>query len=63
MHIKHIELSNFRKLLAIRIDLTANIFHMIHDLAIDAIEGGHEQITDDAIERWQPELDVEAAFA
>lgn len=55
--------ASMRRILQITEGITANIFHMINDLAIDAIEGGHEQITDDAIERWQPEFDVEAAFA
>ena len=55
--------ASMRRILQITEGITANIFHMINDLAIAAIESGHEQITDDAIERWQPEFDVEAAFA
>lgn len=52
-----------RRILQITEGITANIFHMINDLAIAAIVSGHEQITDEMIEQWQPEFDVEAAFA
>ena len=51
------------RILQITEGITANIFHMIIDLAIAAIVSGHEQITDEMIEQWQPEFDVEAAFA
>lgn len=43
--------------------ITANIFHIINSLAIEAIESGRERITDEAIEKWEPEFDAEAAFA
>jgi hypothetical protein len=43
--------------------ITANIFHMVNDLAIDAIRNGSEQIMNEAVESWEPEFDAEAAFA
>jgi hypothetical protein len=43
--------------------ITASIFHMINSLAIEAVESGSEQITDEAVENWEPEFDTEAAFA
>lgn len=43
--------------------ITANIFHMVNNLAIAAIENGSEQITNEAVESWEPEFDAEAAFA
>lgn len=43
--------------------ITANIFHMINSLAIEAVESGREHITDEAVENWEPEFDAEAAFA
>lgn len=55
--------ASMRRILQITEGITANIFHMINDLAIAAIVSGHEQITDEMIEQWQPEFDVEAAFA
>jgi hypothetical protein len=36
---------------------------MINNLAVEAVESGRERITDDAIEKWEPEFDAEAAFA
>ena len=54
---------SLRRILQITEGLTANIFYMVNNLAIDAIENGSEQITDEAIESWEPEFDAEAAFA
>jgi hypothetical protein len=42
--------------------ITANIFHMINNLAVDAIETGTERLTDEMLESWQPAFDIEAAF-
>ena len=36
--------------------ITANIFHMINSLAVDAVESGREHITDEAVENWEPEF-------
>nr|WP_281393088.1 TniB family NTP-binding protein [Roseibium litorale] len=54
---------SLRRILQITEGITANIFYMINSLAIDAVENGHERITDEAIESWEPEFDTEAAYA
>ncbi|WP_234834187.1 hypothetical protein [Sinorhizobium meliloti] len=54
---------SLRRMLQITEGITANIFHTINTLAIEAIESGREQITNEAIEKWKPEFDAEAAFA
>ena len=54
---------SLRRMLQITEGITSSIFHMVNDLAIEAVGSGVERITDDAIENWQPEFDVEAAFA
>jgi hypothetical protein len=36
---------------------------MINRLAVEAVQTGGEQISDEAVESWQPEFDAEAAFA
>jgi Cdc6-like AAA superfamily ATPase len=54
---------SLRRMLQITEGITASIFHMINSLAITAIENGYEHITDDAIESWNPDFDIEAAYA
>nr|WP_268833830.1 TniB family NTP-binding protein [Sinorhizobium terangae] len=54
---------SLRRMLQITEGVTANIFHIINSLAIEAIKSGQERITDAAIEKWEPEFDAEAAFA
>jgi hypothetical protein len=54
---------SLRRILQITEGITANIFHMINSLAVDAIESGRELITDEAVECWEPAFDAEAAFA
>jgi hypothetical protein len=54
---------SLRRILQITEGITANIFHIINSLAVEAIESGRERITDEAIEKWEPEFDAEAAFA
>ena len=54
---------SLRRILQITEGITANIFHMMNSLAVEAVEAGAEQVTDEAIERWVPEFDAEAAFA
>jgi GTPase SAR1 family protein len=54
---------SLRRMLQITEGITSSIFHMVNNLAVEAVENGCERITDDAIESWQPEFDVEAAFA
>jgi hypothetical protein len=36
---------------------------MINNLAIEAVESGREQITNEAVENWEPDFDADAAFA
>ena len=54
---------SLRRILQITEGITANIFHMINSLAVDAIRNGNEQIMNEAVENWEPEFDAEAAFA
>lgn len=54
---------SLRRILQVTEGITANIFHIVNSLAIEAIESGREQITDEAIEKWEPEFDADAAFA
>lgn len=54
---------SLRRILQVTEDITANIFHIINSLAIEAIQSGRERITDEAIEKWEPEFDADAAFA
>ena len=52
-----------RKMLQVTDGITAKVFRMLNDLAIEAIETGAERITDEAIERWRPMISHEMAFA
>ncbi|KQV13844.1 NTP-binding protein [Rhizobium sp. Root1203] len=54
---------SLRRILQVTEGITANIFHIVNSLAIDSIESGRERITDEAIEKWEPEFDADAAFA
>jgi GTPase SAR1 family protein len=54
---------SLRRMLQITEGITSSIFLMVNNLAVEAVEHGYERITDDAIESWQPEFDVDAAFA
>nr|WP_233138107.1 TniB family NTP-binding protein [Agrobacterium vaccinii] len=54
---------SLRRILQVTEDITANIFHIINSLAIEAIQSRRERITDEAIEKWEPEFDADAAFA
>ena len=54
---------SLRWMLQVTEGITANIFHLINNLAVEAVETGREQICDEAVENWRPELDMEAAFA
>jgi hypothetical protein len=42
--------------------VSARIFRMLNDVAIEAIETGAERITDEALERYRPFGEDEAAF-
>jgi hypothetical protein len=54
---------SLRRMLQITEGITANIFQMINSLAVEAVETGREQISDEAVESWEPEFDAGAAFA
>lgn len=43
--------------------VSARIFRMLNDLAIEAIETDVEQITDEAVERWRPVVERQTAVA
>ena len=43
--------------------ITARVFGILNELAIEAIQDGTERITDEKIESWKPALEKEAAFA
>jgi hypothetical protein len=43
--------------------ITARVFGILNELAIEAIQDGTERITDKTIESWKPALEKEAAFA
>ncbi|MEL7513053.1 MAG: hypothetical protein AAGK03_00460 [Pseudomonadota bacterium] len=53
---------SLRRILQISDGITANIFHMINSLAIEAVEDGRERITDSAVDAWAPDFDVEAVY-
>nr|WP_245426532.1 TniB family NTP-binding protein [Phyllobacterium bourgognense] len=44
---------SLRRILQITEGITANIFHMINNLAIEAVESGREQITNEAVDNWE----------
>ena len=52
-----------RRVLQVSGGITAKVFRMLNELAIEAIETGAERITDETVEGWQPALGRELAFA
>ena len=51
-----------RRILLTSDGVSARIFRMLNDVAVDAIETGVERITDEALERYRPLGEDEAAF-
>jgi hypothetical protein len=51
-----------RRILQTSDGVSARIFRMLNEVAIEAIETGAERITDEAIERYKPVGEDEAAF-
>ena len=51
-----------RRILLASDGVSARIFRMLNDVAVDAIETGAERITDEALERYRPLGEDEAAF-
>jgi hypothetical protein len=43
--------------------ITAKVFGMLNELAVESVRSGKEQITDDDVESWKPALEREAVFA
>ena len=54
---------SLRRLLQVAGGLTSRAFRALNELAVEAITSGRERITDEAVERWTPVFDAEAAFA
>ena len=52
-----------RHLVRIADGITARVFGVLNELAIDAVETGTECISDTVIETWKPAIEKEAAFA
>jgi len=51
-----------RRILLANDGVSARIFRMLNDVAIEAIETGVERITDEALERYKPVGEDEATF-
>jgi hypothetical protein len=51
-----------RRILQASGGVSAHIFRMLNDVAIEAIESGAEQITDEALERYKPIGEDEVTF-
>jgi Bacterial TniB protein len=51
-----------RRILLVSDGVSARIFRMLNDVAIEAIETGVERITDEALERYKPVGEDEATF-
>ena len=43
--------------------ITAKVFSMLNELAVEAVRSRKEQITDEDVESWKPALEREAVFA
>lgn len=54
---------SLRRILQVTEGLTALIFRTLNELAIEAARTGVERITDEAVERWKPSIETEAAFS
>ncbi len=52
-----------RRILQVTDGVSARIFRVLNELAIDAIVTGAEEITDEAVEAWRPVVERQAAFA
>jgi len=51
-----------RRILQTSDGVSARIFRMLNEVAIEAIETGAERITDEALDRYKPVGEDEAAF-
>lgn len=51
-----------KRILRVTDGVTSKIFRLLNEVAIDAIESGAERITDEAVDKWKPLSEEEAAF-
>jgi len=51
-----------RRILQVTGGVTAWVFRLLNDLAVEAIESGAEEITDAAVEAWRSVSEEEPAF-
>lgn len=51
-----------RRILQVSDGVSARILHMVNEVAIETIESGVERVTDEALERYKPLGEDEAAF-
>jgi hypothetical protein len=54
---------SLRHLARVSDGITAKVFAMLNELAIEAVRTGIERITDEAVEAWRPAVEKQAAFA
>lgn len=57
-----LRVKGLRRILQTSGGVSARIFRMLNEVAIEAIETGAERITDEALERYKPVGEDEAAF-
>ena len=62
-HPSVLSVRSVRRILQVTGGITARVFRMMNELAINAIETGAERITDDAVDGWHSMMDAGAAFA
>lgn len=51
-----------KRILRVTDGVTSKIFRLLNEVAIEAIETGAERLTDEAVEKWKPLSEEEAAF-
>jgi len=51
-----------KRILRVTDGVTSKIFRLLNEVAIEAIETGAERLTDEAVEKWRPLSEDEAAF-
>ena len=54
---------SLRQILDVSDGLTARIFSMLNALSVQAIEAGHERITDEAVSLWSPVIGHEVTYS
>jgi hypothetical protein len=54
---------SLRRVLQATDGITAKIFRLFNDLAIEAIRSGDESLSDEAVQSWRPLIEPEAVFA